>query len=101
LKRYDFGYGTEQACRFDFWIANKDASQWYDEWFFAAGDPVWELRQYCALVRPGDHVLEIGCQHGFLTRQLAHLIGPTGSIVALDANPENVIIAQSNLRLIS
>jgi len=99
LRHYDLDYGAERPCSFDFWISNKSASQWYDEWFFAADDPVWELHQFCKLVRPGDHVLEIGCHHGFLTMQLAHLVGPSGSIVALDANPENVIIAQSNVAL--
>lgn len=99
LQQYNLAYGDECTCCFDFWISNRAASQWYDEWFFAADDPVWELRQYRSLVQPGDHVLEVGCHHGFLTMQLAHLVGPTGSIVALDANPENVIIAQSNVTL--
>lgn len=99
LQRYDLDYGAERRCAFDFWVANRDASQWYYEWFFGADDPVWELRQFSPLVRAGDHVLEIGCHHGFLTMQLAHLVGPHGSIVALDANPENVIIAQANVAL--
>lgn len=98
-KHYDLHYGGKAPCSFDFWVANKDASQWYDDWFFRAKDPVWELRQFCELVQPGDNILEIGCHHGFLTMQLAHLVGPSGSVVALDANPENTMITQSNVGL--
>jgi protein-L-isoaspartate(D-aspartate) O-methyltransferase len=39
-------------------------------------------------VQPGDTVLEIGTGSGYSTALLAHLTGPTGSVVSLDVMPE-------------
>lgn len=37
--------------------------------------------------RPGDHVLDIGCGPGFLTRELADQVGPWGEVQAIDVAP--------------
>jgi FkbM family methyltransferase len=84
---------------FDFWLASRDAELWYKEWFHAAQNPTWELDEFSWLVRPGDRILEIGCHHGFLSMMLAHRIGPDGSLFAIDANPENAMIAGSQFSL--
>jgi FkbM family methyltransferase len=100
IQPYDLTYRSgNRQCRFDFWLANPDANQWYKEWFYAASNPTWELDEYVHLVQPGDRVLEIGCHHGFLTMMLAHLTGPSGFVLAVDANPENVLVAQAQLTL--
>ena len=40
------------------------------------------------LVRPGDRCLDVGCGYGYFTVALARLVGPTGSVVAVDIQPE-------------
>jgi ubiquinone/menaquinone biosynthesis C-methylase UbiE len=39
-------------------------------------------------VRPGERCLDVGAGPGRLTLPAARLVGPTGSVVALDAQPE-------------
>lgn len=51
-----------------------------------------QLRHRMALVEfwathPGDRVLEVGCGQGDTTVVLADAVGPTGSVVAVDAGP--------------
>ena len=97
LETYRLDYGGREQCRFDFWLANRAAEQWYHEWFYEAANPTWELKEFSWLVQPGDRVLEIGCHHGFLTMMLAHCVGKKGAILAIDANPENVLIANAQI----
>ena len=35
-------------------------------------------------IAPGSHILELGCGQGETTLVLAHLVGPTGSVVGVD-----------------
>jgi FkbM family methyltransferase len=97
LESYSLDYGGRERCCFDFWLANRSGEQWYKEWFYQSPDPTWELREFAPLVQKGDRVLEIGCHHGFLTMMLSHCVGETGSIFAIDANPENVMIANAQI----
>lgn len=46
----------------------------------------WRL----AGVAPGMTVLDLGCGPGFVTRDLAQLLGPSGRIIAIDASPRYV-----------
>jgi protein-L-isoaspartate(D-aspartate) O-methyltransferase len=48
-------------------------------------------------VRPGDRVLDIGSGSGWTTALLAHLAGPTGTVLGLDVEPELVRWGQENL----
>jgi FkbM family methyltransferase len=45
-----------------------------------------ELEALAAMVRPGDLVLDIGANLGYLTCYLAHLAGPTGEVRAIEPN---------------
>ncbi|OIW24573.1 S-adenosyl-L-methionine-dependent methyltransferase [Coniochaeta ligniaria NRRL 30616] len=46
-------------------------------------------------VRPGEHVLDIGCGPGNLTAHIADLVGQAGTVVGIDPSPERIAIASS------
>ncbi|MFD1946835.1 protein-L-isoaspartate O-methyltransferase [Nocardioides aestuarii] len=48
-------------------------------------------------VRPGHHVLDVGAGSGWTTALLAHLVGPTGSVVGVELEPELVAFGSANL----
>ncbi len=40
-----------------------------------------------SLIRPGDQVIEVGANHGYYTLAMAAGVGPTGRVIAFEANP--------------
>ena len=46
---------------------------------------------------PGSLVLEIGCGTGYMSALLAHLVGPTGRVIALELDPALAEQARQNL----
>lgn len=48
-------------------------------------------------VQPGDRVLDVGSGSGWTTALLAHLTGPTGSVVGVEIVPELVTQGRANL----
>jgi FkbM family methyltransferase len=75
-----------------------------------AGDPVvtaW-IREYgsweegesaalTALIRPGNHVIDVGAHVGYLTLLAAARVGDTGGVLAIEANPDNFELLRANL----
>ena len=47
----------------------------------------WIHKVVCALVRPGDRIIEVGANFGYYTVAMARQIGSEGSILAFEANP--------------
>jgi ubiquinone/menaquinone biosynthesis C-methylase UbiE len=47
-----------------------------------------------ARVREGERVLDVACGTGALTLAVADMVGPSGSVVGLDANPEMLAVAR-------
>lgn len=47
----------------------------------------WIHEAICSLLRAGDHVVEVGANVGYYTLEMARLVGPGGSVLALEANP--------------
>jgi ubiquinone/menaquinone biosynthesis C-methylase UbiE len=45
-------------------------------------------------MRKGDRVLDVACGTGALTLTAAKIVGPSGSVVGLDANPEMLAVAR-------
>jgi ubiquinone/menaquinone biosynthesis C-methylase UbiE len=45
-------------------------------------------------VRPGDRALDVACGTGMVTRLLAERVGPGGTVVGLDINPEMLAVAR-------
>ena len=48
-------------------------------------------------VRPGQRVLDVGAGSGWTTALLAHLVGPTGSVLGVELEPELVAFGTANL----
>jgi protein-L-isoaspartate(D-aspartate) O-methyltransferase len=48
-------------------------------------------------VRPGMRVLDVGSGSGWTTALLAHLVGPTGSVLGVELEPELVSFGSANL----
>jgi len=63
-------------------------------WFcYAFDNPLRKLfhrpdRMFAAMIRPGMTVADIGCGMGYFTIGLAHLVGSTGRVLAVDLQPE-------------
>lgn len=48
-------------------------------------------------VRPGQRVLDVGAGSGWTTALLAHLVGPSGSVLGVELEPELVSFGGRNL----
>ena len=58
----------------------------------------WIHRTVCALVRPGDRIVEVGANFGVYTVAMARLAGPTGSVLTFEANPRLAGLVQRSVR---
>src|SRR4051812_9730732 len=61
---------------------------------------VWEpnLSQFLRhRLRPGDTFIDVGANSGWFTAMGAHLVGPTGSVVGIEASPTIAARLQENL----
>jgi FkbM family methyltransferase len=71
---------------------------WRDLWTIATGG--WEPNNLSLLhqvLREGDYVVDIGAHVGHFTIYAAHLVGPTGRVIAVEPAPGNVSALQANL----
>ena len=91
LKQYQIGPHS-----FDFWIANERGRYWYDRNGFTNSTEALTLID---MTQKGDRILEIGCHHGFHSMLLSQCVGPDGFVLALEAEPQNALIAQSQIAL--
>ena len=73
----------------------RDPADVYDEEFvpalFAPWGPVVAAE---AGVREGDRVLDVACGTGALTLAVSEIVGPSGQVVGLDANPAMLAVAR-------
>ncbi len=73
------------------WIA-----PWYDSLWcpaFGLGRRYRGRTMMLAAVQRGDHVLDVGCGTGWLTRRAADIAGPTGAASGIDAAPDMIRMA--------
>lgn len=47
--------------------------------------------------KPGDLVFDIGAYCGVFTRELSHIVGPTGRVIAFEPDPVNVGLLRRNV----
>lgn len=47
----------------------------------------WIQQAICSCVKPGDQVIEVGSNAGSHTMAIARAVGPTGRVIAVEANP--------------
>jgi SAM-dependent methyltransferase len=73
----------------------RNPAEIYDESFVPALFEQWgPVVASSAGVRPGDRVLDVACGTGALTCAVADRVGPGGSVIGLDANPEMLAVAR-------
>ncbi len=51
-----------------------------------------------ARLRPGDHVLDLGANIGYFSMLSASLVGPAGSVIAVEPNPANARLVEASRR---
>jgi protein-L-isoaspartate(D-aspartate) O-methyltransferase len=49
-------------------------------------------------LRPGQHVLHVGCGLGYYSALIAHCVGPAGRVVAIDVDQALAAAARTNLK---
>jgi SAM-dependent methyltransferase len=60
-------------------------------------DPMSSAFLEAAGVSLGDTVADLGCGHGGVSRRIAARVGPAGRVYAVDASPDQLRVARSNL----
>lgn len=53
-------------------------------------------RQFVRILRPGDHVVDVGANVGYFTFAAAHLVSPTGRVTAFEASPHLLPALRAN-----
>jgi FkbM family methyltransferase len=91
VARHRYGHVSLQVQ-----IADPLGKGWYDRDWDAMPE-VELLRQHG--LRPGATVFDLGAHHGVVALVLADIVGRSGRVVALEADPHNVEVARENARL--
>ncbi len=52
-----------------------------------------------SLLRPGDHVIDVGANIGSVACLAATAVGPKGAVAAIEAHPKTAVFLRNNIRL--
>lgn len=81
--------------------SNRAPAEVYHERFVPALFGPWaRVMTEVAGIAPGEAVLDVACGTGALTLSAAQAVGPLGSVVGLDPNPEMLAVARRSSRLV-
>jgi FkbM family methyltransferase len=58
-----------------------------------------EIAQLCAFIRPGDCVLDVGANIGLYTLAFSRAVGPQGHVIAVEPDPDNLLLLRKNLEV--
>ena len=56
-----------------------------------------EIEQLCSFIRPGDCVLDVGANIGLYTLAFSRAVGPQGLVIAVEPDPDNLLLLRKNL----
>ena len=92
--------GVEHAVQTRHGFAmNLDLAQFVDRTIFCTGE--WEPREtalIAEILRPGDVFVDVGANIGYFTLLASSLVGPTGRVIAVEANPRTFELLEANVR---
>lgn len=77
-----------------------DLGELVDRTIFCTGE--WEPRETALiadLLRPGDVFVDVGANIGYFTLLASRLVGATGQVIAIEANPRTFKLLEANVRL--
>src|SRR5262249_19571488 len=79
------------------WHVPGNGAEIYENLFVPAMLAPWASRAVAlANLEPGEHVLDIACGTGVLTRLAAKAVAPNGRVGGLDLTPEMLAVARSS-----
>lgn len=59
----------------------------------------WLFEHMKSNLRPGDHVIDVGGNFGFMTLYAGRLVGPTGCVVSFEPVPSHAKLLRRNIEL--
>ena len=57
-----------------------------------------EIDLLCSFVKPGDCVLDVGANIGLYSLALSRAVGPSGRVIAVEPDPDNLALLRRNLQ---
>ena len=79
---------------------NLDLAQFVDRTIYCTGE--WEPLETALIadiLKPGDVFVDVGANIGFFTLLASRRVGPTGRVIAVEANPRTFGLLEANVRL--
>lgn len=58
-----------------------------------------EIAHLCSLAKKGDTVVDVGANIGFYTIYFSKAVGPQGTVLAFEPDPENIKLLRENVKL--
>jgi FkbM family methyltransferase len=83
------------GCRYRLIVGTEEGRRWYDN---LHGIEVHHA-QSLGLLRPGDTVLDCGCNQGFNSLIYSSMVGGSGTVIGFDPYPLNIAISRFNAAL--